>query len=217
MKLVIIIISIAMLFSVSVCSQDTTTDFQVIRSNSGLSLHKELFMLPVTFSDKYKYEQTEAVFQLSAKHRLFGTRFYFAYTQISFWQAYDHEQSAPFRETNYNPEFFYRPTPVELESGLAGFDLGFEHESNGQIPPVSRSWNLLYISPHYMRDNLLVYLKIRYRIPEDKKEDISHELLVETILNYGDMNSVKEIIHIMGFKNLSKLFSGIQGRKKLNY
>lgn len=54
-------------------------------------------------------------------------------------------------------------------------------------------------------------------IPEDKKEDISQELLVETILNYGDMNAVKQLIRLLGFKNLSKLFSGIQGRKKLNY
>jgi len=54
-------------------------------------------------------------------------------------------------------------------------------------------------------------------IPDDKKEDISHELLVETILNYGDMNEVRDLIQIVGFEQLSKLFSGIQGRKKLNY
>lgn len=54
-------------------------------------------------------------------------------------------------------------------------------------------------------------------IPEHKKEDISQELLVETILNYGDMNAVRELIRLLGFENLSKLFAGIQGRKKLNY
>jgi len=37
--------------------------------------------------------------------------------------------------------------------------------------------------------------------PEDKKEEISEEFLVETILNYGDMNSVKELIAIMGAPN----------------
>jgi hypothetical protein len=54
-------------------------------------------------------------------------------------------------------------------------------------------------------------------IPDDKKEDISHELLVETILNYGNMDDLKQLIHIMGIKNLAKLFSELQGRKKLNF
>lgn len=54
-------------------------------------------------------------------------------------------------------------------------------------------------------------------IPEHKKEDISQELLVETILNYGDMDAIRQLIRLMGIKNLSKLFAGIQGRKKLNY
>jgi hypothetical protein len=53
--------------------------------------------------------------------------------------------------------------------------------------------------------------------PEEKKEDISHELLVETILNYGDLQSVKQLIEIMGFDRLSEIFTGLEGRKKLNY
>jgi hypothetical protein len=53
--------------------------------------------------------------------------------------------------------------------------------------------------------------------PEDKKEEISHELLVETILNYGDMNDVRNLIKIIGIERLSEIFSGLQGRKILNY
>lgn len=53
--------------------------------------------------------------------------------------------------------------------------------------------------------------------PEEKKEEISHELLVETILNYGDLQSVKQLITIMGFDRLAEIFSGLEGRKKLNY
>ncbi|MDD3732824.1 MAG: phospholipase A [candidate division Zixibacteria bacterium] len=151
-------------------AQQSTENFQMIRTGPGLSLHKEMFMMPVTFSDEYYGEKTEAVFQISAKHRLFNTPVYFAYTQISFWQAYDHKHSAPFRETNYNPELFYRTNRFHLYGGQVGFDIGFEHESNGQRPPVSRSWNLIYFSPYYFRSDILLYLKIRYRIPEEEKD-----------------------------------------------
>lgn len=53
--------------------------------------------------------------------------------------------------------------------------------------------------------------------PEDKKEEISHELLVETILNYGDINAVKQLITIMGFERMAEIFYGLKGREKLNY
>ncbi|MEW5922861.1 MAG: phospholipase A [Candidatus Zixiibacteriota bacterium] len=154
----------------AVRAEELSGDFQMISTGSGLTLHKEMYMLPATYSDEYDKAQTEAVFQLSAKHRLFRTRFYFGYTQISFWQAYDHRNSAPFRETNYNPEIFYRTQRFPFSGGEVGADIGFEHESNGQKPPISRSWNLLYFSPYYCDSNMLVYLKVRYRIPEDEKE-----------------------------------------------
>jgi hypothetical protein len=53
--------------------------------------------------------------------------------------------------------------------------------------------------------------------PKDKKEDISQELLVETILNYGDLNEVKKLIQIIGKEQLGTIFFNLQGRKKLNY
>lgn len=53
--------------------------------------------------------------------------------------------------------------------------------------------------------------------PEDKKEEISNEFLVETIFNYGDLNDVKKLINILGVAKLSEIFSGMHGRKKLNY
>lgn len=56
--------------------------------------------------------------------------------------------------------------------------------------------------------------------PEDKKEEISEELLVETILNYGDLNSVKDLISLMGISKISKIFFdsiGKSERRKGNY
>ena len=53
--------------------------------------------------------------------------------------------------------------------------------------------------------------------PEDKKEDISPEFLVETILNYGSMANIKKLINIFGIKEMSKVFFEAKERKKLNY
>jgi len=53
--------------------------------------------------------------------------------------------------------------------------------------------------------------------PNDKKEDISSEFLVETILNYGNMDEVRALIKIMGIKEISQIFFNAKGRKKLNY
>jgi hypothetical protein len=53
--------------------------------------------------------------------------------------------------------------------------------------------------------------------PADRKEDISPEFLVETILNYGSMDEIKSLIKIMGISEMSRIFSSAHGRKKLNY
>ncbi len=54
-------------------------------------------------------------------------------------------------------------------------------------------------------------------IPEDKKEDISPDVLVEFILNYGTMDDVKMMIKIMGIQETSRAFFRAEGRRKLNY
>lgn len=168
----VIAISLVLIMLPAICAgaEDSSETFQIIRTGPGLSLHKEMFMLPATYSDEYHSARTEAVFQVSAKHRIFNTPIYFAYTQISFWQAYDRNNSAPFRETNYNPELFYRTNRFPFYGGQVGADIGFEHESNGQKPPISRSWNLIYACPYYYHSDFLLYLKLRYRLPEDPKE-----------------------------------------------
>jgi len=42
--------------------------------------------------------------------------------------------------------------------------------------------------------------------PEDKKEDISESFLVETILNYGDLKSIKELFELLGVNNVARIF-----------
>lgn len=54
-------------------------------------------------------------------------------------------------------------------------------------------------------------------IPEDKKEDISHDVLVEFILNYGSLEDVKMLFKIIGIEEAAKVFFRAEGRRKLNY
>ena len=66
---------------------------------------------------------------------------------------------------------------------------------------------------HFIREHSNLF----WYTPEDKKEEISQELLIETILNYGNLDEVRQLINIMGIERLSEIFFSLQGRKKLNY
>ena len=56
-----------------------------------------------------------------------------------------------------------------------------------------------------------------WSIPEDKKEEVSPALLVETILNYGTMDDVRTLFRLMGIEEVSRIFLSARGRQKLNY
>lgn len=91
-------------------------------------------------------------FQVSIKKRItYKYPIHFAYTQRSLWDI--SEDSSPFKETNYNPEFFYvfGNNSSETETGwtIPRWRLGAEHESNGRAGPTSRSWNTIYIEPTF--------------------------------------------------------------------
>jgi len=97
-------------------------------------------------------DQTEGKFQLSFKFKLadfedvIGASLWAGYTQQSHWQVYNSEQSRPFRETNYQPEFMLAFHP---DRRLLGFDVrllnvSIVHQSNGRSQGLSRSWNRFY-------------------------------------------------------------------------
>ena len=144
---------------------------QAIDSKGGIPFHKDMFIAPFSYNERFTGRETETVFQLSFKARILGGPLYFGYTQRSFWQAYDSEESAPFRETNYNPEVFARFQPGNWLSSQWGFDVGIEHESNGKRVPESRSWNKVYGAMFHEGEDDVIWLKAWYRLPEDKKED----------------------------------------------
>lgn len=145
----------------------------VFGSPCDVDWHKPIFILPYTYSRDYESEQTEVLFSVSAKLRPLGPPLYFAYSQRSYWTLYDDSRSRPFRETVYNPEIFYRwkPRRDAEASSIWGIDGGYEHESNGQDIPASRSWDRLYLAPFFERRGTAVQLKLWVRLPEDNKKD----------------------------------------------
>ena len=177
--------------------------YSIISQVRGVSTHKSTYFYPVTYSPDFHSERTEMVFQVSAKWRVFGTNAYLAYSQKSFWQWLNGGESSPFRETNYDPEVFYRWIPDRKAFNHWGADFGFEHESNGRPFPESRSWNRVYVAPFQAKGKHLAYLKFWYRLPEG-------EASTETNQN-GDDNP--DLTDYMGYSELS--FSRQIGNEQL--
>ena len=68
----------------------------------------------------------------------------------------------------------------------------------------------------FIRENSFLF----WYTPEKEKENISHELLVEHILNYGSLDAVRKLFKIMGIENVARVFFNSIGqskRKKGNY
>jgi len=128
------------------------------------------------FDPDYAYDDHELQFQFSFKVplavNLFGGRMdvFAAYTNRSFWQMYNRENSEPFRETNHEPELFAR---FDNDWEVLGFRnavnaIGWVHQSNGQIEPLSRSWNRLYANLILERNELALSFKPWIWIAKDR-------------------------------------------------
>lgn len=135
--------------------------------------------------------RNEAVFQLSFKLKLIENALaspvdvWAAYTQQSFWQAYNSEASSPFRESNYQPELV-AVVPIDLSAlgATAGFaGLGVVHQSNGQTPALSRSWNRLYVQLGAAKGDLTVIVRAWTRIG-----DIQDNRDIFAYMGYGDLS-----------------------------
>lgn len=150
--------------------------------------HRPNFVLPLSYhrredatqASSGAYQSLETQFQISFKfpvsRPLFGGLVtpFFAYSSRSWWQVYDGTRSRPFRENNYEPEFFLAiPAPnVDLLGWRSRVLLvGFNHQSNGRSVPESRSWNRLVAELMIDRGTEnWASLKVWHRLKEDPKK-----------------------------------------------
>lgn len=102
----------------------------------------------------------------------------FSYTQQSWWQALNGDESAPFRETNYEPQIFVGWSTDYSFAGwtLREVEVGLNHQSNGKAEPTSRSWNRAYARLMAQNGNWQVDLKPWYRFSESESSDDNPEI-----------------------------------------
>lgn len=166
-------------------------------SRFTLLAHKQNYLLPVTYNfnpnnepnDRLKARgintgldrvmRIETKFQLSFKFPIATSVFFdndgiwAAYTQLSFWQVYNQNSSRPFRESNYEPEIFYRKRN-DLKFFNINFDafmFGLVHQSNGQTENLTRSWNRIYFTGLFSYRHFSMALKTWYRVPDGAQDD----------------------------------------------
>lgn len=174
--------------------------------SGGFVSHRPMYLMPATWAHEPNQtpfsprtgittyddalENEEAKYQISFKVPLLTgifddrTTFWFGYTQLSFWQIYNTDNSAPFRETNYEPELFLR-YDADMDFGPGTFSsiaLGFNHQSNGSSEPESRSWNRILSTVTYSYDRWLFIVSPWYRIPESEDDNPD----IEQYLGYAD-------------------------------
>ncbi|RZU01200.1 phospholipase A1 [Rivibacter subsaxonicus] len=134
------------------------------------------------------FQRVEAKFQISLRSKLFenlllpGADLWGAYTQQSVWQLYNTENSAPFRNTDYQPELIYMmPVPQRLGALPLGWhwrfgQLGLAHQSNGQQDPLSRSWNRAYVGFGLENEHVSIVARFNHRFSESPETDDNPDL-----------------------------------------
>lgn len=194
------------IFSCIVQAEESAIDERIEQEKELHSLsfslipHKPNYLLPFVFNEnissydiypqdengKNEMQDLEVEFQISFKIPIvvevadLPLSVYFGYTQMSFWQAYNTDNSSPFRETNYEPELF---VAWQLDKTLlAGWEfkfasVGFTHQSNGRTEPLSRSWNRLNADFVFENGNFVVSINPWLRFSEEESEDNNPDLI----------------------------------------
>lgn len=179
----------------------------------GLRPYRPNYLLPYSYREEayvsniptVEYKNVEAEMQISLQlqvaHDIFGLgeKYYVSYTQQSFWQIY--ANSAPFRETVYNPEVFVI-FPISDDDNYFRFrhlKFALAHRSNGQpdttdvtfsnnvdLGNLSRSINYVYTTLRLQHEILVLDLSAWIPLPESDETNDNVD-----IMNYTGYTSAK--------------------------
>jgi phospholipase A1/A2 len=159
------------------------------RSNRFILMpHKRNYLLPISYSSTpnnepysntdttvpYLLNSTETDLQLSVKILMHENIFannghlYLGYTNHALWQVYNRRLSAPFRETDHQPELILSFTSNWEIFGFRNSinEAVVNHQSNGQTGVLSRSWNRIMLNSVFEKGNLAVTINPWYRLRE---------------------------------------------------
>ena len=167
------------------------------------------------FSDpNISLDDIETKFQLSIKFPLLVDIFdtadiYAAYTNRSFWQVYNSEESEPFRETNHEPEIWVQFHPKWEIFGFTNTwnSFGFNHQSNGRGGTLSRSWNRIFAWFTFEKGNLALSFKPWYAFV-DETEGADNPDLTDYLGHYELSASYKWEDHVFSIMSRNNLESG---------
>jgi phospholipase A1 len=191
--------------------QRANKEAETVNNPFVLTPHKPNYFLPIAYTsnpndraflgddDAESLQSVEFKFQLSIKFPMAydvvgrNSSLWFAYTQQAFWQAYNSDISAPFRDTNHEPEVFIVDQPKHGFLGIKPnyISYGFTHQSNGQSGDLSRSWNRFYVDFLFEKGDTAFSFKPWYRIHESSDNDDNPN--IENYYGYGEFN----LIHII--------------------
>lgn len=207
---------------------DLKEDYKkLVKTKYVLLPHRNTFFLPYVYNwmpyeslyqslknvdeenyDEDYYKKTEAEFQISfalpIMRNIFNQKWDFmvAYTHHAWWQVYNGAWSKPFRETNYTPEMFTRYVYDKSQdmSGikLEALDLGYVHQSNGQIQILSRSWNRIFARAFLRYELINILITGWYRLPEKSSVDDNPDIY--NYMGLGEIELIKAFgSHIVHF------------------
>ena len=171
------------------------------RNRFAIVPYKPNYILPISYTRSrldnpgygFRPQHSEVKFQISFQFDMLpgllgpGTDLYAAYSQLSFWQAYNGRASSPFRETDYEPELGmgYRPRNLHiLGLDIPLLRLGFVHQSNGQGGLRSRGWNRIVATAAFQRGNFAGALRVWKRIRLTSQDDNPD---IADYLGYGSL------------------------------
>ena len=205
--------------------------------------YKPNYILPFTYASPnatpYKdqlsertLDEVEAKFQISLKFiaaenvMIDGLNINVAFTAVSWWQTYNDAISAPFRETNYEPEliFSYNKPWSVLGLDIKHSYISINHQSNGQAGLLSRSWNRIIGGLAFNHDNIVWSTTAWGRLPEDDKEDTNDPSgddnpNIEKYMGYGQLGAVWKLprTHNLDIKLRNNLRSENKGAVELGW